>query len=206
MGHAAKNGTHLNKWGTLWKIGHIRKIGHFEQLARFGEVGHTIKNGSHLEKCVTFESFFALSKIAHIRKKMILNVTTGTQGNIGHILKNGSLKNWSHSKWVTLCKIGHNVKTASHFEKPIIRSHCEKWVTVGKNGSHFKKWGTFGKMFRAVKNFTTFGNMAHTVTNGSRCDKWVFENATFGKIKIKSVCHTRKHGTQFKKLVTLLKD
>jgi len=58
---------------------------------------------------------------------------------MGHTCKIGShLEEWvTLGKWVTLRKMGHTWKNASH---------------LNLNGSHFKKWVTLGKMGQTFKN------------------------------------------------------
>ena len=45
-------------------------------------------------------------------------------------------------KQVALVKLGQTCKNETHLE---IRTHLEKWVTLGKMGSNLEKWVTLEK-------------------------------------------------------------
>ena len=51
--HYRKNGSHVEKWVTLGKIGHTWKnASHLEKCFTLGKMGHNWKNGLHMEKWV----------------------------------------------------------------------------------------------------------------------------------------------------------
>ena len=68
-----KNGSHMQKWVTLGKLGHPRKNGphvesksHLEKWIKLRKMDHTSKNGSHLKYGSHLEKCITLGKMGYI--------------------------------------------------------------------------------------------------------------------------------------------
>ena len=63
MVHICKNGSHLDRWASLRKMGHIwegeRRL---ENGSNIGKISRTYKNGSHMETWVNLENGLHLKK------------------------------------------------------------------------------------------------------------------------------------------------
>ena len=82
MCHTWKNGSHLEKWVTL------------------GKMGHTCKNGSHLEKkwVTLLEKWFALEKNgSHLKKWVTLRKVSHPWKNLSHFERNVTLGKMDHT-------------------------------------------------------------------------------------------------------------
>ena len=102
-----KNVSHLEKWVTVGKIGHISKNGsHLEKWVTLGKMCYTWKHVSHLEKCVflgglhTWKNGSHLLNGSHLEKWVTLGKMFNTWKNVSHLVK-----------WVTLGKMVYTLKS-----------------------------------------------------------------------------------------------